>query len=167
MKTKEEIKKYNRDYYKKNIEKFRKKALRWYHSIDNEKKRKLWERGKMWKKNNKKAAYAIYRRDYLKNREKRNEITKKYIRRLRLSVLTHYGGDPPKCACCGESEIKFLTIDHINGRGREDHKRVGGGSGFYCWLKRNNFPEGFQVLCYNCNCTKGFYGQCPHQALDH
>ena len=32
----------------------------------------------------------------------------------------------------------------------------------YRWLKNHNYPEGFQVLCYNCNLPKGVYGVCPH-----
>lgn len=33
------------------------------------------------------------------------------------------------------------------------------------WLRRNNYPNGFQVLCHNCNMAKGFYGKCPHQSI--
>jgi hypothetical protein len=32
----------------------------------------------------------------------------------------------------------------------------------YLWLKRNNYPTGFRVLCHNCNLAIGFYGYCPH-----
>jgi hypothetical protein len=39
-----------------------------------------------------------------------------------------------------------------------------GGVRFYSWLRRNNYPEGYQVLCFNCNIAKGLYGVCPHQA---
>jgi hypothetical protein len=31
---------------------------------------------------------------------------------------------------------------------------------------QNNFPEGFQILCHNCNFAKGFprnNGKCPHE----
>lgn len=30
-------------------------------------------------------------------------------------------------------------------------------------LKQNNYPRGFQILCYNCNNAKSIQGQCPHQ----
>ena len=79
--------------------------------------------------------------------------------RLRFEVIVHYGG---KCACCGESNIEFLGIDHINGGGRAHRKSIGE-SGLYCWLKRNNFPKGFRVLCHNCNQALGAYGYCPHR----
>lgn len=81
---------------------------------------------------------------------------------FRLTILNMYGG---RCACCGITEPKFLAIDHINGGGNKHRKTLGskGGASFYSWLKRNNYPTGFQVLCHNCNMAKGFYGQCPHQ----
>ena len=98
-------------------------------------------------------------------KELRINIQRKCRRKLRLLALSKYGGNPPKCACCEEAEIGFLTIDHINGiSNREHRKEIGnGGSNLYSWLKKNNFPNGFQVLCYNCNCAKGHYGQCPHK----
>lgn len=109
-----------------------------------------------------------YRATHERNLEKEAEWNRNRRRRLRLLVLTHYGGNPPKCACCGEEHIEFLTIDHIHGGGNQHRKKVMGkkkiaGNRFYQWLKNNNFPEGFQVLCYNCNCAKAYCGICPHQ----
>src|ERR1039457_2632877 len=81
-------------------------------------------------------------------------------RRVRLAVFAAYGG---KCACCGESTYEFLTIDHINGGGREHRASIGGsGSSIYSWLRRNHFPDGFRVLCMNCNFADGKFGGCPH-----
>lgn len=80
---------------------------------------------------------------------------------LRMEVLQHYGG---QCACCGETEPRFLGIDHINGGGSAHRKTIGlSGKSIYYWLKNNGFPAGFQVLCHNCNSAKGRYGICPHQ----
>jgi hypothetical protein len=74
-------------------------------------------------------------------------------RRLRWEVLTAYGGDPPKCACCGETFEVFLTIDHMNDDGGKQRKNGSHGAGlkFYRWLRNNEYPDGFQVLCFNCN----------------
>ena len=94
-------------------------------------------------------------RDYYKNH--REEILKHHQKthdELRMKCLIHYGGDPPKCACCGEDHLLFLTIDHIFGGGNHHKKEIGGSGRLYNWLVQNNFPEGFQVLCYNCNCAK-------------
>ena len=57
------------------------------------------------------------------------------------------------CQHCGENVIELLTIDHINGGGNK-HRKSLGQTNFYSWLKRNNYPIGFQILCYNCNCVK-------------
>lgn len=77
----------------------------------------------------------------------------------RREVIEHYGG---KCTCCGESIFEFLQLDHINNDGAAHRKQIG--KGMYGWVIRNGFPEGFQVLCTNCNLAKAHYGQCPHQA---
>lgn len=87
---------------------------------------------------------------------------KRYKMKNKLIVLTHYGGNPPKCACCGETHIEFLTIDHINGGGCKHRKQIGTNN-INRWLIKNNFPEGYRVLCMNCNTSRGFYGYCPHQ----
>jgi hypothetical protein len=83
-------------------------------------------------------------------------------RMIKAEVFTHYG---TSCACCGESNPGFLTIDHINGCTKEERKTQGLGTGFYCWLRKNGFPEGFQTLCYNCNSGRATNGGiCPHKA---
>ncbi len=76
-------------------------------------------------------------------------------------VYDHYG---KKCACCGESHVEFLTIDHIHGGGLA-HRREIGPSMIYQWLIKNNFPDGFRVLCMNCNFALGRYSHCPHGNL--
>jgi hypothetical protein len=76
---------------------------------------------------------------------------------VRRRVLDKYGG---RCKCCGESTYEFLAFDHINGGGVQHRKTIG--KDLYIWLHKNKYPEGFQVLCHNCNNAKGFYGQCPH-----
>ncbi|HZD34901.1 MAG TPA: hypothetical protein VE130_06820, partial [Nitrososphaeraceae archaeon] len=77
--------------------------------------------------------------------------------RLRTFVLEHYGG---KCVCCGETTIEFLSMDHIDGGGNYHRRQMQ--KHIWNWLKSNDYPEGFQVLCYNCNLSKGFHGYCPH-----
>lgn len=81
-------------------------------------------------------------------------------RQRREEVLGYYGGSPPKCACCGENRFQFLCIDHIHGGGTEHKKQIN--KDLYLWLKMRGFPEGFRVLCHNCNMSLGMYGFCPH-----
>lgn len=85
---------------------------------------------------------------------------KAWHKRQKMEVLTHYG---LRCACCGDTTIEFLSLDHIEGGGNKHRKSIGGGANLYRWIVKNNFPEGFQVLCFNCNLSKGFYGRCPHK----
>jgi hypothetical protein len=38
-----------------------------------------------------------------------------------------------------------------------------GGGGYWAWLRKHNYPEGFQVLCHNCNMGRQINGGvCPH-----
>jgi len=95
-------------------------------------------------------------------RKKKRTLNKQYNKQLRKQVLIHYGGSPLKCACCDEDHVEFLSIDHIAGGGAK-HRKIIGSSRIYRWLKRNGYPEGFQVLCYNCNHVKRNYNKpfCP------
>ena len=80
-------------------------------------------------------------------------------------IYAAYGGYI--CACCGESEPMFLSIDHIHNNGAEERKAGlyrGSGTAFYQWLRKNKFPSGYQVLCMNCQVGKHKNGGvCPHQ----
>jgi hypothetical protein len=91
-------------------------------------------------------------------------MLKHYYRRQHEAMLA-YGGYV--CACCGETEPLFLSIDHIECDGAEHRKKLGksaNGSGFYRWLRDNKYPPGFQVLCMNCNHGRMRNGGlCPHQ----
>lgn len=81
-------------------------------------------------------------------------------RSLRVQAFDAYGG--ARCKCCGETHIEFLGIDHIDGGGNRHRKTIS--KYFYKWLKDNNYPSGFRVLCHNCNMARAFYGICPHEA---
>jgi hypothetical protein len=94
---------------------------------------------------------------------------KEIIQDRKFSVLAIYSEGQPRCACCGETEISFLTMDHINNNGAEHRKKIfksktRGGYSFYVWIIKNNFPEDLQVLCMNCQFGKKFNeGICPHE----
>jgi hypothetical protein len=91
--------------------------------------------------------------------------TKRNQQRRKDSVFAAYGGY--KCACCGETERLFLSIDHIHNNGNVERKSDAYGSSgtaFYLWLCKHNFPSGYQVLCMNCQIGKHKNGGvCPHQ----
>jgi hypothetical protein len=90
-----------------------------------------------------------------------------YISKLKKEVLEYYGNGKLSCLCCGESIYEFLTIDHINNDGNEQRKIVRRtGHNIYRYLKKNNYPIGYQTLCFNCNSGKQINkGICPHKTL--
>ena len=94
-----------------------------------------------------------------KRRPARAKAARQWREKLRNKVFDYYGR---RCECCGENTIEFLTIDHMNGDGHQHREKIGQSS-LYRWLEKNNFPDGYQVLCYNCNIAKHFFGVCPHQ----
>ena len=104
-------------------------------------------------------------RKYLSDPEVRrhkNEVSRAYNQKIKLDAVGHYGG---RCACCNESHIEFLAIDHIDGGGNAHRKSIkkSGGKSFYMWLRRQGYPAGFRVLCHNCNFSYGLFGKCPHK----
>lgn len=89
----------------------------------------------------------VYNPDYNHNR---------YLA-VKEEVLSHYSGTL-QCAICEENDLTKLTIDHVNGGGNQ-HRRFlfdnnWGGYQFYLWLKRNNYPKGYRVLCKHHNSSK-------------
>lgn len=87
--------------------------------------------------------------------------------RIKEATFAAYGGYV--CACCGETEKKFLSLDHINNDGATFRRSMYGnrnaaGLVTYAWLARKGFPSGYQVLCMNCNHGKRMNnGVCPHK----
>lgn len=127
--------KYTQDYYQRNKEQIKRRAVEWGQS----------EKGKQY-----------FKRHYQENKEYYKNNSREYWTRLKLSLLTHYGGGKCACVICNESRLACLSIDHIHGGGNKHRKISGSGGNMYLWLKRNNFPEGFQTLCMNCQYVKRF-----------
>lgn len=86
---------------------------------------------------------------------------REYWRATRAAALHHYGD---LCECCGEHRPEFMAIDHVDGGGKEHRRQLAAqGKSIFLWLKENNYPYGFRLLCHNCNMARGFYGVCPHE----
>uniref|UniRef100_A0AAT9JH61 ORF62 n=1 Tax=Nitrosopumilaceae spindle-shaped virus TaxID=3065433 RepID=A0AAT9JH61_9VIRU len=128
---------YDKDYYQQNKE------------VLQQKNRERWHKN---------------RDRYIIKQKQRFQI---YKVEIKIEVLTHYGNGKLQCICCKQEGIAFLTLDHINGReendrGRNPNKK----SGVRLWalLKKQNYPEGYQTLCWNCNCARQINkGICPHK----
>lgn len=102
---------------------------------------------------------------YSKNKKHVRQRAKGYRLKIKIEVLGHYASGLLRCACCGDSHIEFLSIDHIDGGGTKHRKKIRiSGNKFYFWLRRNNYPKGYRVLCNNCNMAFGAYGYCPHRS---
>jgi len=117
------------------------------------------------------AEYLKARREspeFIRSERKRG---REYWQALRREVMGAYGGSV--CACCGETEEQFLTIDHVFNDGAKHRRQIGykdgngkgSSSATLRWLKTHNYPSGFQVLCMNCNLGKQRNGGiCPHKS---
>ena len=94
-------------------------------------------------------------------RAKLQAAIRRWRERNRTAVFDHYGW---ACKCCGSTD--WLTIDHVAGDGQEHRAATGcgSGSGMYLWLVKNEFPGGFQTLCWPCNNSKKAGDRCR---LDH
>lgn len=114
---------------------------------------------KKWTEDNKE-----YLKQYERNRPNKVErvtATKRLYYKLKRVVFDHYGA---LCDCCGETELRFLTIDHVKNDGAKQRKMMGQGHVFFRWIINNGFPDSIRILCFNCN--SGRYhngGVCPHE----
>jgi len=149
---------YCREYRAKNREKNNKYHREWRANLGDEYRKQCVERRK-------KRLEAMTGDELTAFRKKETDKTKRLAAVLKDDVFKAYGGY--KCACCGETEPMFLSIDHMLNNGNELKKAgVHGKSStqFYRWLKKSGYPKDFQVLCMNCNIGKHLNnGVCPHQ----
>lgn len=151
-----DAKKYHSNYYRDNKDDIKKKNKDYRKNH----KRVVTEADKAWRKNNTEKIKLSHEKIRKKYRDKYNERKRMNRIDLKKEVFNHYGN---KCLCCGENKFEFLTIDHINGGGTKHRKEVG--ADIYKWLKRNSYPDGYRVLCFNCNCSIAYSGYCPHGNL--
>ncbi len=148
--------------------------IRRYHSSEEEKlkfisrskeaKRKRFEKGLCWQCGE--AVEEDSQRCSKHNQENRDRA-KKSRTQARVKCFEAYGG--AFCACCGESNPKFLTLDHVNNDGGHHRKLLFGETRPTSHqtirsLEKKGYPPGFQVLCWNCNCGRAMNGGiCPHK----
>jgi len=84
----------------------------------------------------------------------RNKATRK---KEKIAVVEKYGR---VCQCCGESNYKFLTIDHVNNDGGKESER----KNIYRYLVNIPVRSDLRLLCYNCNLGRAHNGGvCPHE----
>lgn len=138
-KDKNRQKEYRRKYY----ESHKKQARSWHDRYYDKNKELIKSKSRKYTKNNKENIKKQKRTYYLK---------------YKMKFLDMYGHG---CSCCGESHMEFLTIEHKNGqKGIKNRK---GGAWAYLIALREYRPDLYEVLCMNCNFSKGKYGYCPHK----
>ena len=118
---------------------------------------------KKWKETNKDKIRGYQIKSFNKHRVKNYANSRQWAKNLWNEYLDHYG---KLCACCGEQEIRFLTIEHLNGDGHLHRKQIKCRSKAMQILdiKRRGWPSEYTVLCFNCNCAKDKNGDiCPHE----
>lgn len=113
---------------------------------------------KYGKKYGKTEEYKKYKKEY-NNLPKTREYLKKYLRentqKKRKEVIEKLGG---RCIQCNFSDIRALQVDHVNGGGNKERKKLSGGPTFYNKVLesiKNNLKE-YQLLCANCNWIKRY-----------
>ncbi len=83
---------------------------------------------------------------------------RKYNDRLRVKLLLLLGGC--ECRSCHyDTNVYALQIDHIDGNGREDERRLGRSHAMYRYylLHPEEALSKLQVLCANCNYIKRYH----------
>lgn len=107
------------------------------------------------------------KRDYERGRNRKHstpERRRHVSLSNRMKVIDHYSNGSMVCECCSENEFEMLNVDHIEGRKKWGHDHNFSSYQLIQWLIRNDFPEGFRILCYNCNVSAyRNNGTCIHQ----
>jgi len=151
VENKGKLSKIKHEYYEKNVELI-KSRIRKYRVENAE---AVFNRGKKYREkhrqelSNQKKIYRAVHATRIK------EIKKRHALALRIEAINKYSDGSMTCAACGNNNFSHLCLDHINGGGTQ-HRKEGKvrGKAVYQWVKKNNYPPIFQVLCYNCNFIK-------------
>lgn len=94
--------------------------------------------------------FREYGKQYHKQDPEYNKKQNNRTRRRRSAIIFYYGN---QCIECGEDDYTKLTIDHKHGGGNQHRKEMKTNIIDYLY---NNLvdKDGYQVMCYNCNCSK-------------
>lgn len=109
----------------------------------------------------KEQAKEYSKRNYKKNKERLKKQSREYRIKYKKIAIHMYGG---KCAFCGEDDFVVLSIDHKNDDGGEERRRLDKknrnmGWDFYRYLIKHPKRDDLQVLCFNCQRRKVWYGK--------
>lgn len=70
------------------------------------------------------------------------------------------------CSCCGETDPRFLTLDHVNNDGNIHREKYNEQQILRLARKESYSRDKYQCLCFNCNSGKSINGGiCPHKCV--
>lgn len=97
-----------------------------------------------------KPCSLVVRRLWLaKHPEKASRYKQSERERLRSKIFEVLGAI---CKACGFADIRALQVDHIEGGGNEEKRKLGRANGYLRHILKN--PQKYQILCANCNTIK-------------
>ena len=117
------------------------------------------------KQGNRSRYAAWYKRNLAKARKQKRENMRRYRnenpqkhreqsrlskRKLKCQVFGIYG---TACKCCGFSDIRALTLDHVFNNGSDERKAIGE-RGVYRRSLLAEYRSEYQILCMNCQFIK-------------
>lgn len=132
-------------------------------------KKKRQSYGKLYRKKHRAELLRLFKIYYREHRDELLLYAKQRVRKRKLEICLHYCKGRVRCQClgCSVTYLGFLQVDHIKGDGRKFRKKGVSGNAFYDWLKRHNFPKGFQILCACCNFSKKDNHRCELYGRPH
>lgn len=148
----EKTRKYQRTYREKHLEEERERGRKY----NREHREARTAANKKWYENNPEKVKQYYQDNQKHIRARVTENGKQW----RQKFLEMYGN---ACSCCGESEIEFLTIDHINGQKGVPVTKKERGIGSYRKACSEYLPSVYRTFCMNCNFATRHGQICPHQ----
>ncbi len=93
--------------------------------------------------------YRQYGKTYPKTDPEYNQKQNSRHKQRRSAVICAYGN---QCAYCYEDDYNQLTIDHIHNNGAQHRKEI---NNIIDHLYNNKIDkDNYQILCWNCNCSK-------------
>lgn len=100
-----------------------------------------------------------------RNRDKVAAYNAAHNEKAKRELVDALGGE---CACCGEKELAFLTLDHIGQVVPDNHRWSNGarvsGRRLLREIKAEGFPrDKYRILCWNCNAATAYGRPCPHE----
>ena len=143
-----------------------KERMRIYHKEYNQRPEIKKRKREYMREYTKRPKVKEYYKEYNQRPEVKERVRKYYSvynrknrKAHRMQFFEMYGAE---CACCGETDKRFLTLDHINDDGNT-HRKKRNSEGILFDAISKFAPEEYQVLCFNCNYGRAInHGVCPH-----